>query len=111
MPPLTHSAAYLSYGSKADMGFGLPYRLSVRGTAGILWGIYAVTGLPLSVFSYSFTGGGLPRPELLDDWSNPILVLIWLFGMLLVFVLPAAALGATAWATVEWVQSRKEDQG
>lgn len=81
----------------------------MRGPATLLWLIYATTGLPLTVFGYLFTGGGLPRPTLLDDWSNPILVLIWAFASFLIFILPAAALAATGWSLVERLRDREEE--
>lgn len=82
----------------------------MKGTAAVLWCIYAVTGLPLAVFGYSFTGGGLPTFTLLDDWSNPILVLIWALGAFVVFILPALALAATGWAVVEKLRTTGESE-
>lgn len=64
----------------------------MKKVATYLWIVYILTGLPLTAFGIYFTGGGLPDFVLLDDYSDPILVLVWLFGTVTIFFLPIAAL-------------------
>lgn len=73
----------------------------MRGLAMILWISYALTGLPLTLIGFSFTGGGVPQFALLDDYSDPLIVLIWLFGAITIFILPIAAIVVTVLAIKE----------
>jgi len=94
--------------SRLTFGSEKLYRVPVKSPAILLWLIYAATGLPLTIFGYLFTGGGLPRFALLDDWTNPILVLVWAFGAFLVVFLPALAMAATVWALREKLRDKQE---
>jgi len=81
----------------------------MNGPAPLLWMIYAVTGLPLTVFGYLFTGGGLPKFSLLDDWSNPFIVLAWALGAFFIFVLPGLCVAITLWSVTSSLRDNHDE--
>jgi hypothetical protein len=60
-----------------------------------LWVVYLLTGFPLTIFGYLFTGGGTPQFALLHDYSDPGVIVVWAVGVLLLFALPLIALALT----------------